>query len=68
MTDNETYIYYGATIFSLVVTFILIFIIKDVIGSSIPSKEKDLVNSDIQESEFMSEGEKMIFQTDKDKR
>ena len=68
MTDNETYIYYGATIFSLVVTFILILIIKDVIGSSIPSKEKDLVNSDIQESEFMSEGEKMIFQTDKDKR
>jgi hypothetical protein len=68
LTDNETYIYYGATIFSLVVTFILIFIIKDVIGSSIPSKEKDLVNSDIQESEFMSEGEKMIFQTDKDKR
>ena len=68
MTDNETYIYYGATIFSLVVTFILILIIKDVIGSLIPSKEKDLVNSDIQESEFMSEGEKMIFQTDKDKR
>jgi len=68
LTDNETYIYYGATIFSLVVTFILILIIKDVIGSSIPSKEKDLVNSDIQESEFMSEGEKIKFQTDKDKR